>query len=309
VDEFVVCPSCGTRIKAGREFCLRCFEPLPTSDRPVRLPIWVSLGLSETKKQMVAGGAGAAVVALLAIIWMTEPARVDDTARPVVAPAARSNLPTPARSSTPTPGPPVAADTIGGAPVFEPTPIGAGPITQSAADLAALESKRAAAEAELVKRPDDVGLLNDLGQALTGLGRPGDAVPRFERAIELAPDNARYHTNLARAAFQAGLWDRAVGEYREAARLRPQDFIVQYTLALTLHRKGDDAAAVAEFQRAIELGANDAGVHLSAGVSLETVGRIDEAVREYRKYLVLQPDSTDAERLKAHLLALAPGNP
>ena len=29
---YVVCRSCGTRIKAGREFCLKCFEPLPHPD-------------------------------------------------------------------------------------------------------------------------------------------------------------------------------------------------------------------------------------------------------------------------------------
>ena len=68
MDEFVVCPSCGTRIKAGREFCLRCFEPLPTPERPVQPTIWVSLGLSDTKKQIVAVVAAAEKDEQLALI-------------------------------------------------------------------------------------------------------------------------------------------------------------------------------------------------------------------------------------------------
>ena len=31
---FVVCASCGTQIKAGREYCLRCGEQLPPEDAP-----------------------------------------------------------------------------------------------------------------------------------------------------------------------------------------------------------------------------------------------------------------------------------
>ena len=87
-DEFVVCPSCGTRIKAGREFCLRCFGPLPTPERPVRPPIWVSLGLSESKVQIVGVVVAAIVIGLGVVIYKTAPPDVDDTARPISATAA-----------------------------------------------------------------------------------------------------------------------------------------------------------------------------------------------------------------------------
>jgi len=310
VDEFVVCPSCGTRIKAGREFCLRCFEPLPTPERPVQPTIWVSLGLSDTKKQIVAVVAAALAVGLLAIILTTAPPAIDDTARPAASSiGARPNTPAQV-PAVPQPAPAVAASarTV---PIFEPTPgpRADAPSTPSTADIAALNSKRSADEAELIKRPDDAELQSDLGQVLERLGRPADAIPRFERAIALAPDKARFHSNLAHAAVQLGLWDRAVGEYREAVRLRPDDFTAQYSLALTLHRKGDDGAAIPEFQRAIVLNAGDASAYLSLGISLETVGRVTEAVQAYRRYLAIQPTSPDAERLKAHVQALEAGQP
>jgi Flp pilus assembly protein TadD len=307
VDEFVVCPSCGTRIKAGREFCLRCFEPLPTPDRPARQPIWESLGLSDTKKVVLIGVSAAVVLSLVAVIVYTKPPTVDETPRPAVTPTARPPSPTPAPGETPVAAP-AGGDATAGGSAFEPT-AGSPPAALSAADVAALEAKRSSYEAELVKRPNDADLVNDLGQALEQLGRPSDAVSRFERAIALDRGRAKFHVNLAHAATGAGLWDRAVGEYREAARLRPDDFTIQYALALTLRRKGDDAGAIPEFQKAVAISPNDASVHLSLGISLETVGRIAEAVLEYRKYLTIQPSSPDAQRLKEHIESVTASQP
>jgi predicted Zn-dependent protease len=309
-SEFVVCPSCGTRIKAGREFCLRCFGPLPTRERPVKPPIWVSLGLSDTKKQVVAAIVAAMVIGLGVVIYMTEPPRVDDEAHP---PAGHGTPTKPAPASAPvpaaTPAPPAASDTAtSSVGIYQPLPAATGP-AMTPADVAALDEKRRTLEAELAKSPDDVGLLNDVGVALDRLGRAADAIPRFERAVALAPDQARLHLNFAHALAAIGLWDRAVGELRDAARLRPSDYFAQYTLAQTLHQKGDDQAAVAEFQKTVKLGPNESNGHLSYGVCLETVGRRDDAIQEYRRYLLLQPSAPDAERLREHLQDLGANKP
>jgi tetratricopeptide (TPR) repeat protein len=308
-DEFVVCPACGTRIKAGREFCLRCFGPLPTPDNPLKPPIWVSLGLSTAKQQLIVGIVAAAVVGLAAVIYLTEGPSVDETVRPAAAPVKPRGSPGAAAApAASVKAPPT--ESGGSAGIF--VPAGAAPAAPSAlseADAAGLEAKRASYEAQLARNSEDATLLNDLGIVLDQLGRPGDAIPRFERAIELSPQQANFHFNLARAAAAAGLWDQAAAEYREAARLRPQDYFSQLALALTLHRMGNDAAAIPEFERAIKLSPNDPNAHLSLGVSLETVGRVDEAVREFRTYLTIQPNGTDAERLRAHLQAIAAEKP
>jgi Flp pilus assembly protein TadD len=314
MDTFVVCPACGTRIKAGREFCLRCFGPLPTPDQPLKPPIWESIGLSDNKKQIVAGVVAALVVALGVVIYITEPPDVDDTPRPgamavtprPAAPAVQPASSTPATSVQPAAAP--TSDATEGAAIFTPTqPKPSAPLSE--ADIATLETRRTSYESQLAKTPDDTSLLNDLGLVLDQLGRSADAIPRFERAIQLAPDQPNYHFNLAHAAIAAGLWDQAVTQYREAARLRPQDYVPQFALALTLHRKGDDVAAIPEFQKTLKLSPNDASAHLSLGVSLETVGRVDDAIKEYRRYLAIQPGSPDAERLRSHLQGLEAAKP
>jgi Flp pilus assembly protein TadD len=303
LNEFVVCPSCGTRIKAGREFCLRCFGPLPTAERPIKPPIWVSLGLSDTKKQVVAGVVAAAVIGLGAVIYITEPQAVDDTARPYSASPAPRNAPAAAPAAEAAVVPAASAANTATVPIYQPLPPATGAAT-TAIDVAALEAKRKTLEDELAKSPDDVALLNDVAVALDQLGRAADAVPRFERAIGLAPDQARLHMNFAHALSAVGLWDRAVAEMRDATRLRPTDYFAQYTLAQMLHQKGDDQGAAAEFQKAVKMRPNESSGHLSYGVALETLGRRDEAIQEYKRYLALQAESPDAERLREHLLAL-----
>jgi tetratricopeptide (TPR) repeat protein len=311
MDEFVVCPSCGTRIKAGREFCLRCFGPLPTPERPAKPPIWESLGLSDTKKQAVAGAVAVIVIGLGAFIYLTEPPSVDETARPVVnvpAPRAGARPAVTAAAAVPAgEAPPAPAETTSAVGIFEAT----SPATTPPApeDVAALESKRKTYESELEKSPDDVALLNDLGVVLTQLGRHADAVPRFERALQLSPDQARVHSNFANALMGAGLWDRAVLESREAAKLRPDKYLAQYSIGALLHRKGDDQAAVPELQKAVKMAPNESSARLLLGVSLESVGRREEAVKEYQRYLQLQPNSPDSDRLRAHLQAMAADKP
>jgi tetratricopeptide (TPR) repeat protein len=306
-DEFVVCPSCGTRIKAGREFCLRCFGPLPTAERPIRPPIWVSFGLSESKLQIVGVVIAAIVIGLGVVIYKTEPPDVDDTARPISAtPAARPGAPpvTPPPETAAAPPSESTASPVG---FFNPI-VSAGPMMLPS-DVAALDAKRAQFESDLAKSPDDVGLINDLAVALDRLGRPADAVPRFERALALAPNQARIHSNLAHALSALGLWDRAILEYREAARLKKDDYIAQLTLGKTLHQKGDDQAAVEELQTATKMSPNEAEAHLWYGVGLERVGRRDDAIQEFRRFLALQPSAPDSDRLRAHLQDLGVDKP
>jgi len=304
-DEFVVCPSCGTRIKAGREFCLRCFGPLPTPERPVRPPIWVSLGLSESNVQIIAVVVAAIVIGLGVVIYNSAPLDVDDTARPIAStPAARPAAPPVAPPAGTAPATEPTASNVG---FFDPT-VSAGPMMLPS-DVAALDAKRAQFESELAKSPDDVSLLNDLGVTLDRLGRQADAVPRFERALALAPDRARVHSNLAHALSALGLWDRAILEYREAVRLKGDDYLSQLTLGTMLHRKGDDQAAVTELQKLTKIAPNEAEGHLWYGVSLERVGRRDEAVQEFRRFLALQPSSADGDRLRAHLQDLGVDKP
>jgi len=71
--------------------------------------------------------------------------------------------------------------------------------------------------------------------------------------------------------------------------------------------KGDDEAAVGEFKRAIELAPSEPSFHLSLAISLEKTGKVADAQREYAQYLEMDPSAPEAQKLKAHMQALASG--
>jgi Flp pilus assembly protein TadD len=304
--EFVVCTKCGTRIKSGREYCLRCGDELPAAGSPAMVTMWESLELSEQMKLTLLGASILAVVALVCVIWSTrEKPEIDgvhavaapQTPRPAVTPAvadeAPAAVPVVPATPAPTPAPPPVANStdamLAGATAFK------------ADDFVAA---RAAFELAIAQRPDDAEAVNNLGLTLDRLGKKAEAVGRFEQAISVAPDKSAYHFNLGHALSELQQWDRAVGAYREALRLFPGDYATQYNIAMILHKRGDHQAAIPEFQKAIQLAPGEPSFHLSLGMSLERVGRVADAAREYRTYLEMAPGAPEAVQLKVHLETL-----
>jgi type IV secretory pathway VirB10-like protein len=231
-----VCRACGTRIKAGREFCLKCFEPLPHPDAPVPVPLSESLGLSE-RSQMLAGGAVLViVVALIGVIWTSEKPVVEDSA---AAPSAAPSKPAAAASTAAAPvsapaAAPDAATAVAGsdnAPPMPPLPevVKADPDTPVDPALAQqVEQYRA----QLTRLPNDAVAHNKLALVLAQSGENDEALKEFERAIAAAPREPAYRVNLANLALANGDLGRAINQYRETILLKRTDFAAQFGLAV-----------------------------------------------------------------------------
>ena len=299
---FVVCKACGTRIKAGRGHCLRCFAPLPDPDVPVRPPLSESLGLSRNQGILFGAGTAVAVVLLAMVIWQTWPVPADDEAQP----ASALNASAPAPSSAKSAG---TADLPSPA---EASSVAAPRAAAAAPSEADLEAARADYEQKLAASPNDAPLWNKLGEVLERMGRVDDAAGRFEHAVGLAPREPAYRLNLARVASKLSQWDRSIDQYREVVRLQPKDAPSLAALGLALQKKGDDQAAAVEFQKAHKFDPSLPAAALGLGTSLEKVGRVDEATQAFKDYLEIRPLPADAERVRGHLALLArahPGNP
>jgi Flp pilus assembly protein TadD len=295
---YVVCPACGSRMKAGRGHCLRCFETLPV-DAPEASQPRFSQGVT-----LIAGVVlTLAALLLSAVIWERATPVVDDVARP--APS------TPKTTSQKAPVPAAPNETsvanAGRPPILEPGFVKA-PRAESTPPTDPAAAKTAYEKA-LAQRPDDAETLNKLGQVLVALGTIDEAMPRFERAAALAADKWVYQFNLGYTASQLLLWDRAVAGYRRARAIQPTDHATQFDLALALHKTGDEAAAIPEFEKAIALAPSDAKSHLGLAIALERNGRMADAVRSYRRFLELEPGSPDAEKLKAYVDAFDAAQP
>jgi Flp pilus assembly protein TadD len=299
---FVVCRACGTRIKAGRGHCLKCFAPLPDSEESAPPPLSESLGLSRNVQMGIWVGAAFAATLLAFTIWQTWPVPGDDIAQPAD-PASVAVAP---RAPAPTPAAPDTADVVSRPPTEPSSADAAGASTPAAADRN-LETTRADYEQKLTAQPKDPVLLNKLGEVLERMGQVDEAAARFARAVALQPLEATYRINLARAAGQLGQMQRSIDQYREAARLRPRDYEVVNALGLALQKKGDDEAAVAEFTKARRADPAAPGAVLGLATSLEKLGRVDEAIDVFHQYLDMPASPAEIAKVKEHLALLSRG--
>lgn len=70
-------------------------------------------------------------------------------------------------------------------------------------------------------KPDDVGVLNNLGLALFKLERADEAIACFQKAIALDPNNPVPHNSLGNAFTKLGLPGEAIRCFREALAVQP----------------------------------------------------------------------------------------
>jgi Flp pilus assembly protein TadD len=293
---FVLCSKCGARIRADREWCLRCHEPLVAYQKPeLPLPSWVERLGGGT---LIFGALASVAIVVVAVTLFRSNTAVDDTAHP-------SNVP--ARVA-PAAAPAAAAAAPAAVPAARIDPVKfldaerRGTADFGNSDFAAARAKF---EEALKAKPGDPELINNLGLTLERLGQIDAAIDRFAQAVSIDPKSWAYHFNLAHAAAAHQEWDRSIAEYRAARDIFPDDYATQYNLALTLHRKGDDVAAIPEFEKAISLAPSEPTFHLSLAASLEKAGRVADAKKEYQQYLDMAPGAVDADQVRAHLQGLS----
>src|SRR5512139_2151097 len=91
---------------------------------------------------------------------------------------------------------------------------------------------------------------NSRGIELADRGWLDEAAREFQKAIELDPDSAHAHDNLATVYSEKKLYRDALAEYLTALRLEPDSATAHYNLACFLATHGPDMA-IAEYQEAL----------------------------------------------------------
>jgi len=149
--------------------------------------------------------------------------------------------------------------------------------------------------AELLQRsiaiaPDSASTHNNLGIALSALGKKGEAIDSFRRAVTLDPNLADAHANLGRMLQDQNRLDEAVASLRLAAALKPDDATVIGKLGTALHAQGQLGEAADSFRRALALDPNMAEADNYLGLICRAAGRLPEAIEHYRRAIAYRPD-------------------
>jgi predicted O-linked N-acetylglucosamine transferase (SPINDLY family) len=146
----------------------------------------------------------------------------------------------------------------------------------------------------LTAEPLHADTLHLLGVVCHQRGRHEAAIEHIERAIQLNPTRADFHSNLAAAYVAARKIAEAVPAYQRAVQLEPTNADLHYNLASALQKQGRLDDAVESYRRALELRPNHAPAHNNLGVALKDQGQLDAAIGCYRRALQIKPDYRDA---------------
>lgn len=136
---------------------------------------------------------------------------------------------------------------------------------------------------------------------------PTDALPYFEQAHRLAPQNIEYLVVLARQMggvdpAQAMVYWQELADLAE--RQRPLAYLEMGRLML---RQGEAATAVQYQQMAVDLRPENAEIWQALGQAYEAAGCPAEARQAYEQVITLQPDSPAAQNAKERLAELGMG--
>jgi tetratricopeptide (TPR) repeat protein len=148
-------------------------------------------------------------------------------------------------------------------------------------------------DAALFGAPKLAALHYNRGNALSALGRMGDAAKAYGEALALEPTLGEAHFNRGNAARAMGRFDAAERDWLEAARLRPT--LVEAPLRLGAlyadQQRWDQSEA--SYARVLELDPGNAAAWNRRGIALHQQRRIAEAQACYERALALDGERAE----------------
>jgi Flp pilus assembly protein TadD len=129
------------------------------------------------------------------------------------------------------------------------------------------------------------------------------AVAELNKALALAPTESAVYNNLGAALTELGKLDEAIQHFRKALDLTPQFAEAYSNLGEALARKGDVKDAIVQFEKAVELDPAHADAQRNLGAALARTGLRERGITHLKKAVESKPDGADARRDLGHALA------
>jgi Flp pilus assembly protein TadD len=130
-----------------------------------------------------------------------------------------------------------------------------------------------------------------------------DAVQEWQKALELAPKEARAHNGVGVALVETGKLDEAIAHYREALALDPRYAEAHNNLGDALAHKKAIKEAIVQFEKAVQLDPEYTIARGNLGMLLARTGQTDKAIVQLKQVVERKPDAAEARRDLGHALA------
>jgi len=165
--------------------------------------------------------------------------------------------------------------------------------------LKALEAKQYDQAAQLFIQavqadPTDYVAHFNLALAYSLLKRDADAIPEYQKTLELKPGLYQAELNIGILFLRAKRAGEATPHLDAAVQAKPKEFSAQWHLAEALLSSGDAGQAVQHYQAAVEIDPKSAAVQLGLARALVRLKRFDDAPEHFRQAAQLDANFGDA---------------
>jgi tetratricopeptide (TPR) repeat protein len=150
-------------------------------------------------------------------------------------------------------------------------------------------------------KPSAAEVHNNLGTAYLNTKQYDEAIDQFQAAISRKPNYAKAHANLGIAFLDKNDFDGAVREFQETVNLQPDSEearvieVARVNLGVALLNSGRTDEAASQFQEAIHRKPDNGNAHFNLGVAFSNQGRLDEAMSQYQEAIRINPNDADAK--------------
>ncbi len=145
---------------------------------------------------------------------------------------------------------------------------------------------------------------NNLGLLETQQGRTDEAIPLFEQALKVSPNNLIALDNLASAYRQQKRWDEAHRVLDRALSVSPDNPEANYSLGMVYAQTNDNQRAYDYLQRALTARPDYPEALNNLGVLYLRTARRDDAVKNFEECMHVAPEFDQAYLNLARVYAL-----
>ncbi|MFZ2404209.1 MAG: tetratricopeptide repeat protein [Methylobacter sp.] len=148
----------------------------------------------------------------------------------------------------------------------------------------------AACRRQIEIKPDHEYAWNGLGNALSALGKPDEAEAAYRRQLETEPDHEQAWNGLGNALRALGQPDEAEAACRRQIEIKPDHEHAWNGLGNALRALGQPDEAEAAYRRQIEIKPDHKLAWYGLGNALRALGKPDQAEVAYHRQVEINPD-------------------
>lgn len=134
------------------------------------------------------------------------------------------------------------------------------------------------------------------GNCLSSLGKPAEAIPQYQAAVELAPENALYRFYLGMTLSSVGRKAEAEPQLAKSIALNGAHAPAHYELAKIYFDSGRAELARHEAEEAIKVGPDFASSYYLLSRVYASLGRPDDSAAMLKQFRQLQEKKLEEER-------------